>query len=228
MIALRACLAAEPSRLRANGKVTDIFEDDEESRRQVRNFAARAMAPIVGPAEDDDDDDDKVGKDEVIRRCRTLADDAVAVLQRVLASSREAGIVLSPSDREDTLVVASLIAAADVDQPWTTKTAATAAGSLLDEVLGCSASSQDDWIVAGLLISYIQPLFSQTRPAGVTASGRKDAYGSSTAGRAMDTESATAKPWKYGDLRALSVFAWALEKSEVRVRSGLVSFTMVV
>ncbi|EFX03905.1 hypothetical protein CMQ_833 [Grosmannia clavigera kw1407] len=194
---------------------------DAASRRTIRTFVARTMAPILGNDDDDDDDeatrhgDRTSNQHAAAMRCsQAVADDAVAVLRWALADDD----TLSPSDNDDVQVLASIIAAAEAGQPWTTGTAAAAAGDLLQRLHPQLPSA--DWIVDGLLNGYVRPLFARgPRPQGLTSAGRKDQYGDRGGGgglasRATDSETRAAKPWKYGDLRAVPVFSWALQESD--------------
>lgn len=125
--------------------------------------------------------------------------------------------------KDDAQVLYTVTALADAGQPWTTDSAAaTAARLLTDHFQSADSQSKAEWIVDGILKQYLRPLFARSRPATVTESGRKaafttDAGRSSNTGAKRDTtnsESPQAKPWKYVDLRAVSVFAWAVHEAD--------------
>ncbi|KAH6635214.1 hypothetical protein B0J18DRAFT_472244 [Chaetomium sp. MPI-SDFR-AT-0129] len=83
--------------------------------------------------------------------------------------------------------------------------------------------SKTAFITETVLQSYLRPLFSRSRPATVTASGRKAAYpdqddsgagGPRRGGASLLEETAQTKPWKYTDLRAVPVLGWAVKEAD--------------
>ncbi len=200
-------------------------DPDTKARRHIRRFVARMLTPQLDGAAFDDElthgDDTSEQRAQVARRCRAAAEDGLAVLAQVgMSDKKPAG---TPADEREAQVLYTVLALADTGQAWTPPAAAARAQKQLAERFPDSASdAKTQWIVDGILKQYLRPLFVASRPAGVTASGRKAEYasasgnggggGSSTA----NTESPRAKPWKYLDLRALSVVAWAVHEADVR------------
>ncbi|KAK4146701.1 uncharacterized protein C8A04DRAFT_34607 [Dichotomopilus funicola] len=83
--------------------------------------------------------------------------------------------------------------------------------------------SKTAFITETVLQSYLRPLFSRSRPATVTASGRKAAYpdqddsgagGPRRGGASLLEETAQTKPWKYTDFRAVPVLGWAVKEAD--------------
>lgn len=168
-------------------------------------------------------------RDQIARRCRSVAEDGLAVLERVGLPSGEESKDGDDDDDEDSAdaakddaqVLYTATALADAGQPWTTDTAATTATRLLTDHFQ-RAADKTDWIVDGILKQYLRPLFARSRPPTVTESGRKAAFPSNPGGdntgpkrgATTNSESPQAKPWKYVDMRAISVFAWAVHASD--------------
>ncbi|OAA68345.1 hypothetical protein SPI_00540 [Niveomyces insectorum RCEF 264] len=244
--ALRACLAVEPSRLRDDDEEVGKGGASAAARRRIRRFVARVLTPLVEEGDDDDDDhhnddaNDDSRRGHVIRRCRSVAEDGLVVLQRVgLAAPAPAADRHGSEDNDDddddaSQILCTVIALADNAGPLRTAAAtAAAAAELVATTFAKSGESlQLAWIADFVLGRYLRPLFARSRPATVTASGRRAAYAgnnSSNQRDVADRETRATKPWKYDDLRAVSVFAWAVKESdELLVRNHWPMFTPVL
>ncbi len=75
--------------------------------------------------------------------------------------------------------------------------------------------ARENFIVETVLGSYLRSLFSKSRPATVTASGRKAEYVEPERQLGLPDEGRKTKPWKYEDLRAVTVLSWAMEAADV-------------
>jgi hypothetical protein len=77
--------------------------------------------------------------------------------------------------------------------------------------------TKEEFLTEKVLQQYLRPLFSKSKPASITASGRKAEYTDSAAtrGESMPEESALTKPWKYTDLRAIPAIEWAVREADV-------------
>ena len=224
VLALKVCLDADPSRLEA--LQGDQSREEEDARRQIRQFVAGVVSPVVVREDGDGDDlthgDDLAGRREkAVRRCKAYSSSGIAVLERVglpvMASPK--GKVHEAIEGDDAQVFYTLTALADAGQPWTTDAAAaSAAGLLAGAFKGASRAAKPLWIVDGILKQYLRPLFARSRPATVTESGRKTEFGRGGGGAMTDIASAESprnKPWKYVDLRAVPVFSWAVHEADV-------------
>lgn len=115
-------------------------------------------------------------------------------------------------------------------ESWTTPETRALATSILGRQLLSSASSaaaapsdhhhqQEDLVllvVDIVLKTYLRPLFSKSRPATVTSSGRRAAFqGERDPLRGLGDETAAVKPWKYADHRAIPALHFAVRKAEV-------------
>lgn len=77
--------------------------------------------------------------------------------------------------------------------------------------------TKDKFLTETVLQTYLRPLFSQSKPSSITASGRKAEYadGGGSKAESMPDESAVTKPWKYTDMRAIPAVAWAVREADV-------------
>lgn len=108
------------------------------------------------------------------------------------------------------------IAHTDPSLPWTTVEAARQAADVVLAAVG--AKGKAALVADDVLRDYLRPLFSKSRPAAVTASGRKAAFAEEPGAHgSLALETRAAKPWKHTDLRAVPVFAWALCEVDVRL-----------
>ncbi len=99
---------------------------------------------------------------------------------------------------------------------------AASAAALLEKT-AAAGSDTAELVVERILKGYLRPLFSASRPPTITASGRKAAFAEHGGGaaRGFGLEDRQSKPWKFHDLRAVSVFTWALCASDVSVSPSL-------
>jgi len=135
-----------------------------------------------------------------------MVEDGTAVLTQVLSLDRTTQL-----SGQALLTVISL---ADAKQPWTTPAAAHDALEIVNAEL--ARRDKTDFITDDILKDYLRPLFSKAKPPTITASGRKAEFAADTeAYRNLELETRQGKPWKYEDLRAIAVFAWAVNESDV-------------
>ncbi len=156
------------------------------------------LTSSVGEADED--------RSLVIQRCRAVAEDGMAVLHIAMQSG---------ATRLSEQAVYTLIAFSDQSQPWvSTAAVSSSAAALLDSEL--SGRDRDEFIVEQVLKGYLRSLFAKSRPATVTASGRKAAFVRDRDGvDGLELENRRGKPWKYEDFRAILVFTWAVHGSDV-------------
>ncbi|KAI1382419.1 hypothetical protein F4677DRAFT_440213 [Hypoxylon crocopeplum] len=101
----------------------------------------------------------------------------------------------------------------DIADPWTTAASSELAGSILSP-LDEQPQKQTQLIADEILIGFLRPLFSKSRPAAVTASGRKAEYVEQSRYDAVARDSPETKPWKYVHRYAVTVFAWAVRRAD--------------
>ena len=117
--------------------------------------------------------------------------------------------------KPDTATLLTIAAFSNSDDGWTTTSSAALARGLLDKHFGDRDEEQRArFITEDVLTGFLRPLFSKSRPATVTASGRKAEFVEPTRYDGGDDAEAR-KPWKYERRHAVSVFEWAVEYSDV-------------
>ncbi|KAI0148257.1 hypothetical protein F4776DRAFT_660429 [Hypoxylon sp. NC0597] len=109
-----------------------------------------------------------------------------------------------------------LTAFTDAADPWGTAESSALARNLLEaQLLQTLGESQTrSFIVEEILTGFLRPLFSKSRPAAITASGRKAEYVEPSRYESIDRETPETKPWKYTHRYAVTVFAWAVRYSD--------------
>lgn len=164
------------------------------------------------------DVDEEQARQSLIESCQRASEDSLSILTEATSSWK---VKL----RDDELI--TIIAFTDAHQPWSSEAAAAEALKIADSQF--AVRSRDSFVVDGILQNYLRPLFSKSRPATVTASGRKAEFSEEAdPHQGLENETRKIKPWKYGDLRATSVFAWAVASaSYVRIEKSDSSYAGV-
>ncbi|OIW32451.1 hypothetical protein CONLIGDRAFT_712778 [Coniochaeta ligniaria NRRL 30616] len=211
LVAIAACLQ-HIDRLQTDA-------DDTSTARELASWIARSIAPTnnSGKAQDEDSgfpsgyrgttEDDPY--DKVTKRCLSVAEPGLTALTQLWSHSSK-----TQDDTLDSDSLATLIALSDTSESWTTPTTAVLASNLLQQQL--ATLDPTTFLVETILKGYLQTLFSKSRPPTVTASGRKAAFPDDDLARkqGLPDDSARTKPWKYADLRSLSVLAWAIAQAD--------------
>lgn len=120
-------------------------------------------------------------------------------------------------DAEGLLAVAAYTNAQD---PWTSPASAAIAKSILDGQL-TEPDAKANFIASNVLSQFLRPLFSKSRPATVTASGRKAEFVENVrfGGAFNGPSEPELKPWKHGQQYAISIFEWAVTNSDPDILS---------
>ncbi|KAI0600975.1 hypothetical protein F4775DRAFT_582523 [Biscogniauxia sp. FL1348] len=127
----------------------------------------------------------------------------------------------SPSPLPPTALL-SIVAYTRAADPWTAGASAALAQSLLrahfppgDRKQQQQDSAEAKFIADDVLAGFLRPLFSRSRPAGITASGRKAEFAEPARYHVSSTDTEPAvKPWKYARRYAITVFEWAIERAD--------------
>jgi hypothetical protein len=107
-----------------------------------------------------------------------------------------------------------VIGLAETNSPWTTERSSSVASKILGEQV--RGREVPELVVEVVLRNYLRPLFSKSKPATVTAAGRKAEYPeNSDREHGLPDETRRTKPWKYEDFRAIPVLGWAVEQADV-------------
>ncbi|RYP25512.1 hypothetical protein DL768_011476 [Monosporascus sp. mg162] len=124
----------------------------------------------------------------------------------------------------------SITAFINTEDPWTTTESASLARELLEVCFQPQSQEQrTKFITEDILSNFLRPLFSKSRPATVTASGRKAEFVEPSRYDNASAEAEARKPWKYGQRYAITVFEWAvLQSDEQLLRKSWHLFTPVL
>ncbi|OTA97447.1 hypothetical protein M434DRAFT_275359 [Hypoxylon sp. CO27-5] len=122
---------------------------------------------------------------------------------------------LTPPFRLRHSTLLRLTAFTDEADPWATAESSALARNLIEAQLQVPGESQArSFIVEEILTGFLRPLFSKSRPAAITASGRKAEYVEPSRYESIDRETPETKPWKYTHRYAITVFAWAVQHAD--------------
>ncbi|GAB1319043.1 hypothetical protein MFIFM68171_09253 [Madurella fahalii] len=189
---------------------------DETRTQELAGIIARAIAPVVSPRslnnENADlpaafDDDLKEARNRRVEYCREGSTLGLQIFDAVM---NQAG---QPALDDDILL--TLLAFTDETQEWSTADTAKTASALISQYFDTGSATKEHFITERALQHYLRPLFSKSKPSSVTASGRKAEYADTNArGHGIPDDSAQTKPWKYTDLRAIPVVAWAVNEAD--------------
>lgn len=173
----------------------------------ISMFVAAAIAPVARPGEIHDQLD--ADSESVYAKSRPLAPYGLSVLE-VLTEHGEAKL----SD-DVLLTVLAFTAPGESFRPE--ETIPGLAFDIVESQFGRQDIDLEVFVVDTILKGYLRPLFSKSKPASVTASGRRAEFPEEgDAHRGLDEETAQTKPWKYADLRAVPAFQWAVTVASVR------------
>lgn len=101
------------------------------------------------------------------------------------------------------------------DDAWTNAASAGLSRKLLGDHFRSREERRARFIAEDVLSDLLRPLFSGSRPATVTASGRRAEFVEPGRYDSASAEAEARKPWKYGRRYAIAVFEWALRHSDV-------------
>ncbi|KAL2140987.1 hypothetical protein VTI28DRAFT_2992 [Corynascus sepedonium] len=209
LASLLACLRCES---RIAGDVTGGDDAVKELALNVANVIAPVAAQNEGPNAAAELTEDMLQRSQrLLKRCQGLATPGIVVLEGLIKQA------VSPVWLGDE-VLFTLLACADETQTWPRPETKTTAERLLEQQLKNvpDAPTKEKFLTETVLQTYLRPLFSKSKPASVTASGRRAEYadGAANRGESMPDESALIKPWKYTDLRAVSAVGWAVREAD--------------
>ncbi|KAK3323541.1 hypothetical protein B0T19DRAFT_207757 [Cercophora scortea] len=218
--AITTCLRLGDERIQTVPSPTDGDDNpDDVAVRELSRIVARAMAPVVQSVhsqelESDEEADETQDYTAVLQRSRNAADPGIKALALLNARANLSNHTLANDDE----VLVTLAAFTDETDEWVAPEVAAQARSLLQQLLPREAGEQ--FIVNTVLQRYLRPLFSQSKPASVTASGRKAEYPERAGiGEGLPDDSSKTKPWKFTDFRAIAIMSWAVNESDEQLIS---------
>ncbi|KAK6827627.1 hypothetical protein PG987_010968 [Apiospora arundinis] len=170
-------------------------EDISSPLSEISDYVGRLILPVVSASEDSDTEDAATAA-----RTQFLFKGELGLNILHALTSRHPSFTLNPPNSPLREIARNLLQSqfSRPEQPSPGKKRAAAS----------SSSSKADFITDTLLTQHLRPLFSKSRPATVTASGRKAAF--VEAPDAAMLEDRAAKAWKYTHVYAVTVFDWAV------------------
>ncbi|KAK3944819.1 mitochondrial CCA tRNA nucleotidyltransferase [Diplogelasinospora grovesii] len=201
----------------------ESVSEDLLAANGLATLIAGWIAPIINrpdPMDLDEEGDSVWGvqeddpHDTIVRRTRELAEPGMMCLEILLCSSN---LLYIPSELThlDTQVLFTLVAFTDDDRDgWSTPELRGKAETILEKHL-LPTPDRREYLMLEMLQSYLRPLFSRSRPATITSSGRRAEYNKDGRGRGgVGDDSRRTKPWKFEDLRAVPGFNWVVNTAD--------------
>ncbi|KXJ95203.1 hypothetical protein Micbo1qcDRAFT_230497 [Microdochium bolleyi] len=176
------------------------------------------LADVLKPDLDATQDGDHTNYDDLSLRA-SIGIDTIHLI------SSQDGVVLPPA------AIIALAAYTNQDDRWSSPDLAESAQELLHTAFEDVTSGQrlQTLILDQILQALIRPLFSKSRPATVTASGRKAEFVQPSRYDNLDADAEAKKPWKYQQRYAITVFGWAVEQIDTEtLRKNWHQFTPVL
>ncbi|KAK4238163.1 mitochondrial CCA tRNA nucleotidyltransferase [Achaetomium macrosporum] len=218
LLAVLICLQCE-DRIR----VTSTDEDRDAVQELARNIA-KAIAPAVSQDEGADRDDavpagrliavpvfnetlSKASK-QLILHCMSVYSLGISALEALVKQAHAVQL--------DDEVLVTLLFFTDDTRRWVNPDARKGANRILEQHFNAASPTKEQVITEVVLQRYLRPVFSRSKPASITASGRKAEYTDGTAnrGESIPDDTALTKPWKYTDFRAIPAVAWAVREAD--------------
>ncbi|KAK3353539.1 hypothetical protein B0T25DRAFT_214675 [Lasiosphaeria hispida] len=201
-----------------------VYQDpkDEDAVRALASIIGQTIRPLLWdlrrsmlPSSDGEEDGEKMTI--VVQRCAEAAEPATQALEHLAQLTSPATWI------HDDEFWPTLIALADTTQDWT-KISPKVPGrvnALLQARFAGDHAKKEQFIAEEILQRYLRPLFSKSKPASITAAGRKAEYQDPSAGRGegLPDDSEETKPWKFKDARAIPAVAWAVDQADEQLIS---------
>jgi hypothetical protein len=113
----------------------------------------------------------------------------------------------------DPTLLLSLLAYTDIEDPW----ASEATQKLALELLSMHQTQllANRFIVDYVLIGFVRPLFSNSKPPAVTPQSRKALNPMPKEYRSSGEQDPSNKPWKFRDVYTVTVFRWVVTNADV-------------
>ncbi|KAK3306936.1 uncharacterized protein B0T15DRAFT_484174 [Chaetomium strumarium] len=215
---VRAALLSVFVCLKREGGIRGASTDEEDlgAVQELANNVAQVIAPAVSQDGSASRDNDMAAvfnqapkpRDKLSQHCMSTYTLGISALEALLTWNYSV-----PLGDE---VLLTLLFYADEKHQWVSPDARTRADSLLEQHFNAAGPTKEQFITETVLQRYLRPLFSRSKPASITASGRKTEYTDSAATRAesIPDDTALTKPWKYTDHRAIPALAWAVREAD--------------
>ncbi|KAK4462778.1 hypothetical protein QBC42DRAFT_326296 [Cladorrhinum samala] len=190
-------------------KIQPISDESKDSTHALALIISRLIAPIVPPSEENDTRLHSAFNESLVASVTTQTRHTLAVSNLGLRAL--SALVTLSTIRLDPECLLTVISFTDPSQEWSTSESA----QLASAILSTQKISKEEFIPQQVLQRYLRPLFSKSKPASVTPSGRKTAYPDQSRehGGGMPDDISETKPWKFTDLRAVPIVAWAVTEA---------------
>ncbi|KAI1452543.1 hypothetical protein F4805DRAFT_470786 [Annulohypoxylon moriforme] len=177
-------------------------DDFHDALHSIADHISSIILPVCSGASLDEDTTNYI-------QLRRKGEVGLLAIEQLIKVPLEAPLQLRAS------VLLRLAAFTNVADPWATAESSALARKLLEAQLQILDESQTkSLIVEDILTTFLRPLFSKSRSAAVTASGRKAEFVEPSRYDTVDRETPETKPWKYAHRYAITVFSWAVEHSD--------------
>ncbi|OTA98107.1 hypothetical protein M426DRAFT_123417 [Hypoxylon sp. CI-4A] len=196
-------------------------DDNKDDSRDLFNEISDRISSIILPISSDASlDEDKTDYTTLQRKGEL----GLLSIEQLVGFSHKTSVKLPSS------TLLCLTAFTNAEYPWTTAKSSTLASSLLDAQARAHGESHiRSFITEDILSKFLRPLFSKSRSAAVTASGRKAEFVETSRYDNIDRENPETKPWKYTHRYAVTVFAWAVRHADTTLlQSSWPLFTPVL
>ncbi|KAK3991404.1 hypothetical protein QBC44DRAFT_393364 [Cladorrhinum sp. PSN332] len=207
LLTILACLQQTP-------KIQPISDEDQDSADALALNISQLIAPIIPPSKDDDTKLNAAFNENLTESVAQQVQHSLAVsnlgIKALSALTRIISTQLHPE------VILTLISFADPSQEWTPTETSELATEILIAEFSIHHHRKEEFIPKQILQTYLRPLFSKSKPASVTSSGRKAAYPeqSQDDGGGIPDDTSATKPWKFTDLRAIPIVSWAVTEAD--------------
>ncbi|KAK4640435.1 hypothetical protein QC761_602910 [Podospora bellae-mahoneyi] len=183
---------------------------DQATAQELARVISTAIAPVL-PVLNDDNGLPASFNDALSNNSKALNTHCKATSTIGLQCLEAIDNVFNPPTLDDDTLL-TLIAYSHPDQNWSddpTKITKIAAAILKTYPF----PNKTDFITSTILLSYLRPLFSKSKPSTITSSGRKAEYQTDNSRDGIPDDTAATKPWKFTDLRSIPVFSWAVTEA---------------
>jgi hypothetical protein len=225
LLVLASCLEY-PSRLTREA-------GDEDIINKIASWISKIILPDGSTIPQDDGPSSNVLGSPLLTVNSPCTDSQAVKINQAVATAQRLGFYglkclqsmlalrLLPPGVPDQDILLSAIAFTSLRDPWTTASSESIAATILRE--HSHEIQTSELIIDFLLQTVIRPLFSQSKPATITATGRK-AMPSSAPPRnysVLDSFDPSQKPWKYASPFSIAVFEWIVKNTPVNLNPFL-------
>ncbi|KAH6631935.1 hypothetical protein F5144DRAFT_489530 [Chaetomium tenue] len=200
--------------LRCGDHITPEPSIDYDAIKELALNIAKLIAPVVTQDQSEVSSQDLLQNSRVlIEQCQANSGLGIAALEALLKQT-------TTTVRLENEVLHTLLAYTNEEQSGGSHETEAIANRLLEQQFSIPGSStKDEFLTETVLQAYLRPLFSQSKPSSITASGRKAEYrdNATSKGESMPDESAVTKPWKYTDMRSIPAVAWAVREANTQL-----------